>query len=160
EPRTRLANADANTTLDLTYRLPSEAVEAARDLLSLLDEADAFCRAGGHLVTLESSAEGKHFRTWFLGEFIRQGEHKAPRAWPEFLANVETTTDDDAEPAIPPAPRASGPPDEKRWPTKIDGTSARVYLRGDIDIDESPALRDHFNALITRGITDVILDFA
>src|SRR4051794_40694536 len=86
EPRTRLANAESNQVLDLDYRLPADVVEAARDLSSLLDEADAFCRAGGHLVTLESSEEAKQFRTWFLMEFIRQGDGEQPRSWPEYLA--------------------------------------------------------------------------
>jgi hypothetical protein len=85
QPEAELADAAARgaDTLDLEYRLPSEAIQAAVDLGDLLDEADEFCRAGD-LLTLATPPEAEAFRRWFLGEFARQAAGQAPMAWADW----------------------------------------------------------------------------
>jgi hypothetical protein len=85
QPEAALADAAARgvDVLDLEYRLPPEAIQAAADLGNLLDEADEFCRAGD-LLTLASPPEALAFRRWFLGEFARQAAGEAPMAWSEW----------------------------------------------------------------------------
>jgi hypothetical protein len=70
--------------VDLTYHVPPSAAEAAQGLAALLDEADEYCRAGRHLLTLVTPPETQAFRRWYLGEFVRQIGGEEPLAWPEF----------------------------------------------------------------------------
>ena len=69
-------------TVDLTYLVPLEVVDAAGALDSLLDEADAFC-AEGALLTLAMPPPLVAFRRWYLGEFVRQSRGGAPLRWSE-----------------------------------------------------------------------------
>jgi hypothetical protein len=75
------AIAAGRTSIDLTYRVPAHAAEAARALNVLLDEADAFCREGKHLLTLASRPGVLAYRQWFLDEFVRQVAGEPPRPW-------------------------------------------------------------------------------
>ena len=68
---------------DLIYRLPPEAKEAAATLSTMLDEADAYCRAGEHLLTLATGPGPLAFRRWFLSEFVAQVDGAAPTPWAE-----------------------------------------------------------------------------
>jgi hypothetical protein len=68
------------SSVDLEYAVPSELGGAALRLGALLDEADAFCRAGD-LLTLATQPEGLAFRHWYLGEFERQLAGQPPRPW-------------------------------------------------------------------------------
>lgn len=80
-----LARGDAE--IDLTYRLPASAVDATRQLATILDEVDDYCRAGQHLITLATPPESQAFRRWYLGEFIRQIEQgEPPSPWPDYVA--------------------------------------------------------------------------
>lgn len=74
------AVARGDSTIDIDYRVPSDAREAAIGLGELLDEADDFCR-GGDLLTLATDAESLAFRRWFLEEFVLQIEGQPPRPW-------------------------------------------------------------------------------
>lgn len=79
------AAADGGTqTLDLTYHVPQAVGPAARHLADMLDLADEYCRAGQHLLTLAAPPELVRFRTWFLGEFVRQAEGAPPTRWPDY----------------------------------------------------------------------------
>lgn len=69
------------TNLDLRYRLPAEARGAAADLDALLDEADAYCRTGDTLLTLQASPEVAAYRRWYLGEIVRQLDGEPPTPW-------------------------------------------------------------------------------
>ena len=60
--------------------MPAALAAAARRLRTLLDEADAFCRAGD-LLTLATQPEGVAFRHWYLDEFQRQIDGRPPRPW-------------------------------------------------------------------------------
>ncbi len=54
----------------------------------MLDEADAYCRQGSHLLTLQTPPDQRAFRTWFLAEFLSQLAGGPPTPWPEYTAGV------------------------------------------------------------------------
>jgi len=64
--------------------VPVHAAEAAIQIAAILDEADEYCRAGQHLLTLATPPEVVRFRNWYLGEFVRQLAGGAPVPWPDF----------------------------------------------------------------------------
>jgi hypothetical protein len=81
------AIARGESEVDLTYRVPASVVDATRRLEVLLDEADAYCRSGQHLITLETPPESRAFRDWYLSEFVDQIEQgRDPVAWPDHVA--------------------------------------------------------------------------
>lgn len=69
--------------LDLTYAVPVEAREASLRLGQVLDEADAYCYAGDHLLTLATPPGALCFRRWFLAEFVAQIDGRGPTPWDE-----------------------------------------------------------------------------
>ena len=71
-------------SIDLTYRIPASAAGAATELAGVLAEADDYCRAGQHLLTLATPPELERFRTWFLREFVDQISGAPPVSWPEY----------------------------------------------------------------------------
>jgi hypothetical protein len=87
----RLADAAAQglAEIDLVYRVPRGAAEASRGLQAALDEADAYCRAGEHLLTLAAPPELERFRRWFLDEFTNQLHGAAPTPYPDFMAHAD-----------------------------------------------------------------------
>jgi hypothetical protein len=50
-------------------------------LRELLEQIDVFCREQ-RLLTLAPSPQQLELRTWYLGEFGRQGAGERPRPWP------------------------------------------------------------------------------
>lgn len=70
--------------VDIVYKVPSAAADAARELGVVLDEADAYCREGEHLLTLAAPPDVVLYRQWFLDEFIGQIAGAEPVPWPEF----------------------------------------------------------------------------
>lgn len=81
------AEASGKPVLDeLVYQVPPAMAEAVRALEKVFDEADEYCRAGQHLLTLETPAESLAYRRWFLGEFARQIAGEPPMSWPHYLA--------------------------------------------------------------------------
>ena len=68
-------------SVDLVFRVPPAAKEAAQALGGLLEEADDFCRDGG-LMTLATPATAVAYRRWYLEEFTRQIDGLAPSPWP------------------------------------------------------------------------------
>jgi hypothetical protein len=82
----RLAEAAESglDTIDLLYQVPPEAAGATQRLLDILDEADAYCRAGTHLLTLATPPDTARFIRWFLGEFIDQLQGRPPTPYPEY----------------------------------------------------------------------------
>lgn len=136
-PRAALQQASAagSDTIDLVYEVPGEVGHAVVQLGRLLDEADDYCRAGQHLVTLAASPLVVAFRQWFIDEFQRQLSGEPPTAW---------ELPDLAE--------------QERWPAAIEGESAVVQLSGDLDLASAPALRDQLSELHTRGVRSFELD--
>lgn len=76
------AAARGDETVDLVFAVPAEAGPACARLEALLDEADAFCRAGDRLLTLAAPPETVALRRWYLGEFRAQLAGAAPTPWP------------------------------------------------------------------------------
>jgi hypothetical protein len=70
--------------IDLTYRIPPGAGGAAQALGDMLDEADAYCRAGEHLLTVATPPEELRFRRWFISEFVVQVGGAPPTPWPDY----------------------------------------------------------------------------
>lgn len=69
---------------DLAFALPAAAAQACHVLATLLDEADAYCLAGQHLLTLATPPELVRFRRWYLEQFIAQIGGSAAVAWPDY----------------------------------------------------------------------------
>jgi hypothetical protein len=74
------------TEIDLVYELPFAAAEAAQHLSNIFDEADEFCRAGRHLLTLATPPDLVAYRRWFLTQIIDQLGGRPAVSWPEFVA--------------------------------------------------------------------------
>lgn len=70
--------------IDLVYDVPAGASETIRHLGDMPDEADEFCREGGHLLTLQTPPDQLAFRQWVLSQFLAQLAGDAPTSWPEF----------------------------------------------------------------------------
>lgn len=82
------AAAGVESIPELIYHVPADIAGAVSALGSLLDEADEYCRAGRHLLTLASPPELVAFRNWYLDEFRRQVAGEAPLPWPSYQANA------------------------------------------------------------------------
>jgi len=75
------ALARGETEIDLIYRVPPAAAGAAQQLGDMLDEADAYCRRGDHLLTLSTPEEELRFRKWYISEFVDQLGGAPPTPW-------------------------------------------------------------------------------
>lgn len=80
------AIARGDNSVDLVLDVPGAIAPAARTFGALLEEADEYCSAGEHLLTLRSPAEVVAYRNWALSEFVRQAEGKEPISWSEYRA--------------------------------------------------------------------------
>jgi anti-sigma B factor antagonist len=147
EPSQNLAAAveRGDKSIDLTYRLPAPAGEAARRLGQLLDEADSYCSAGEHLLTLVTPPECLRYRHWFLREFERQAQGLEPIPWAAFVDATEPSgTGASASRSL----LHAEVPDE--WTvTRHDG-AARLAVVGPLDLVSAPALRDLLVELISE----------
>lgn len=76
--------------LDLTYRLPPAAADAAAELGAVLAEADQYCSSGQHLLTLATPPDLVRFRDWFLGQFVDQIAGQPPVSWPDHALRTPT----------------------------------------------------------------------
>jgi hypothetical protein len=76
-----------DSTIDLVYRVPESAADAARDLMTVLDEVDDYCEAGG-MLTLATPPTGRLYRRWFLEAFIDQIGGAPPTPWAEFAGRA------------------------------------------------------------------------
>ncbi|GAB7189525.1 hypothetical protein NUM3379_02310 [Kineococcus sp. NUM-3379] len=68
--------------LDVEYAATARSGAYIRHLGDVLEEADEFCRAEQHLLTLPAGAELVAFRRWIFGEIVRQLAGEEPRPWP------------------------------------------------------------------------------
>jgi hypothetical protein len=68
--------------IDLVYRVPMHALGAVDALEAMLEEADAFCREDGYLLTVASTDEGVALKKWYFEEFRRQLGGHPPTPWP------------------------------------------------------------------------------
>lgn len=97
EARAQLYRAaeEGRQEIDLLYTVPRSAAAASKELASMLDRADRFCREGEEMLTLVTPPELVAFRRWFLSEFSRQiDDGRDPLSWPEYeRAQVEVDQD-------------------------------------------------------------------
>jgi hypothetical protein len=71
---------------DHVMQMPPEAGQAAQALGAMMDEAEAFCRQGKHLLTLAEPAEVLAYRRWYLDQIVAQLADAAPTPWPQYRA--------------------------------------------------------------------------
>jgi anti-sigma regulatory factor (Ser/Thr protein kinase) len=67
--------------VDLAYHVPTSAPATMTRLRELLEALDVFCREQ-RMLTLPPSPQMVALRTWYLGEFERQGRGEDPVPWP------------------------------------------------------------------------------
>lgn len=82
------AIAAGETSVDLFFEVPESAGGAARRLAAVLAEADEYCRAGRHLLTLATPPELVRYRSWYLGEFGEQIAGRPALPWPHFAGST------------------------------------------------------------------------
>lgn len=81
---------DGRLVLDeVVYTLPVAAGPGAQHLGDLLDEADAYCAAGEHLLTMAADPEVVRFRQWFLGQIVDQLQGAAAVSWSEWSRSAD-----------------------------------------------------------------------
>lgn len=73
------AIAEGRESLTLTFRVPAQAADAARALGAILDEADEYCRAGDHLLTLAAPPDVVAYRRWYVRQFVDQIAGQPPQ---------------------------------------------------------------------------------
>jgi hypothetical protein len=78
------AIARGEVSVDLVYYAPRAGATDALRMARLLDDADAYCRSGQHLLSLASPPDVAEFRRWYFGEFIRQLNGEPPTPWEDF----------------------------------------------------------------------------
>ena len=66
---------------DAEYPATPRSAAFIRHLSDVLEEADDFCRAEQHLLTLPATEELVAFRRWIFGEILRQLAGEEPRPW-------------------------------------------------------------------------------
>jgi anti-anti-sigma factor len=130
---TRALN-ERRTQIDLHFEVPAEAGAGAVALRELYDEADEYCRAGEHLLTLATPPEGVLYRQWFCGEFTSQIGGAEPLPWRTFRERVSPVR-------LPPTP-----------PAAAEDTGL-IRLTGVIDLETAPMVRQMLNDVIgTSGV--------
>lgn len=82
EQQIAAAQRAGQETIDLEYRVPASAAEAATAVGAIFDEADAYCQAGQHLLTLATPPELVAYRNWYLQQFVDQIAGADPVPWP------------------------------------------------------------------------------
>lgn len=128
--------------IDLVYRIPPEAVAAAKRLDEMLDAVDEFCRAGERLLTLATPPELVSFRKWSLGEFVRQVDNgQKPTPWSGFR----------------PEPESSASPET---PTSPSEGEELIRFEGDLDLASSGALRNRILGARRGRASQVTLDLS
>jgi anti-sigma B factor antagonist len=136
------ASSSSGETIDLVFRLPVHAADAAEELARTLAEVDAFCRSGD-LVTLAAAADVLAYQSWFLGQFIDQLRAGAdPIGWQEWLGSSSTT----------PAP--------EEHDAGVRVHPATITIDDDLDLEGSARLRGELARLLDEGVDDLVVDLA
>lgn len=85
--------------VDLEYRVPPSAPESMGKLLSMLEEADRFCREQ-RLLVIAATTQQLELQRWYLGEFQRQARGEPPIPWQgSFVVDTADLVDATGEPA-------------------------------------------------------------
>ena len=86
EARIEAAMARGETELEeVTFLVPADVADAARQFGEILDEAEAFCLSG-QLLTLAAPTEVAAYRRWYLDNFIAQCAGAPAQRWSGALA--------------------------------------------------------------------------
>lgn len=75
--------------IDVVYNVPPTVAGFCEHILSVIEEADAYCRQGRYLLTLATPPDILAYQRWILGEFIRQPRGEAPMSWPDYSRSDE-----------------------------------------------------------------------
>lgn len=75
------AIARGETVMDLAYDAPVAAKDGIRQLMSLIEECDVYCRSDQYLLTLATPPEIVEFRRWNVGEVLKQIDGEPPTPW-------------------------------------------------------------------------------
>ena len=134
-----------DASIDLHYRLPAAAGDAATRLGELLDEADTYCRTGEHLLTLVTPPAPLRYRHWFLCEFERQTRGLAATPWADYVDEGREAPG--SAPFDVPGSRVQAElPDG--WEVAVDSEHARLTVVGALDLVSAPVLRDVLSELV------------
>jgi hypothetical protein len=74
------ALARGDVSIDFEVVMPTAIGRGAPAFAALLDEIDAYCRAGD-LLTLETPSDVRAFQHWYLEEMARQIDGAPPTSW-------------------------------------------------------------------------------
>lgn len=132
--------------IDLVYRVPPDVADAATRLLAMLDEVDAYCRAGEHLLSLATPDPAVALRRWLLGEFPRQVAGEPPLPWPDYVAAIGLTSEPHPD---------DGVPDHE---VTGDSTAPVIAVTSDLDLATVASLRDTIQRLHNEGMDRLTLD--
>jgi hypothetical protein len=86
------AIARGESTIDLIFEVPAAIGPAAEEFGSMLKEADEYCSAGEHLLTLCAPPEIVVYRNWVLHELINQPKGEPPVTWTGYLARANESS--------------------------------------------------------------------
>jgi anti-sigma regulatory factor (Ser/Thr protein kinase) len=134
------AEARGEPTVDLTVPVPSEAGPAMLALTVLLDEADAFCRQGGGLLTMATPPDLRAFREWMVAEIVEQLAGADPRPWTARGAAVDEAEQELDLPADP-----------------ASASEARRFVRRVLESWDAEALEDPALLLTSELVTNALL---
>jgi len=118
---------------DIAFDASPDVAEVSRGLLSLLVDADEYCRAGD-LMTLAAPPEVLAFHEWFLTELISQSEGNPPRPWRGSSPDLPGDADGDDNDDVDDDPTAG-------WEMASEGSTVRISFTGDLDLKSAPHLR-------------------
>ena len=71
---------------EVVYRLPPSAADFMQRIESVLEEVEAYCTAGKHLLMLAAPPDVAAYRSWTMSEIRRQIAGHPPTPWPEYAA--------------------------------------------------------------------------
>lgn len=89
----RHALSGGHRSLDLKVEADVETATEARELSVLLDEVNEFCRDQDSLITVATPEDLVRFRSWILGEFVRQVDGGTTVSWRDFSRASGPATD-------------------------------------------------------------------
>lgn len=84
EMESAIARGDAS--VDLILEVPPAVGPAAREFGKMLEEADEYCSAGEHLLTLCRPPDVRVYLNWAIDELVHQAEGALPIPWPSYKA--------------------------------------------------------------------------
>ena len=148
---------------DVTYTVPARAVAFVQGLGQVLEEADAFCRAEQHLLSLPASEEVVAYRHWFVGESVRQMAGEEPRPWRPLPGHPAPRPRPAARSAAPlGSPRRDGVGDLVGEPVVMASmagsvASARRHVRGVLRGLDAEDLEEAAELAVSELVTNAVL---